>query len=52
MGPGAGHDGGRVVFAGIPAQMLADRTTLTSQDDVGKGVVEPVVEQENDDALE
>ena len=46
MGPGAGHDGGRVVFAGIPAQMVADRTTLTSQ------YLTQYVEQENDDALE
>ncbi|WP_282005094.1 excinuclease ABC subunit UvrA [Propioniciclava sinopodophylli] len=31
LGPGAGHDGGRVVFEGTPAQLVADRTTLTAQ---------------------
>ena len=31
MGPGAGHDGGRVVFTGTPAQMVADRRTLTGR---------------------
>ena len=31
MGPGAGHDGGRVVFIGTPAQMVADRRTLTGR---------------------
>ncbi len=31
IGPGAGHDGGRVVFEGTPAQLVADRTTLTGQ---------------------
>ncbi|MET0899955.1 MAG: excinuclease ABC subunit UvrA [Mycobacterium sp.] len=31
LGPGAGHDGGRVVFEGTPAQLVADRTTLTGQ---------------------
>src|SRR3984893_17572281 len=31
MGPGAGHDGGRVVFAGTPAQLVAARSTLTGQ---------------------
>ncbi|MCS5720160.1 excinuclease ABC subunit UvrA [Herbiconiux sp. CPCC 205763] len=31
LGPGAGHDGGRVVFEGTPAQLLADRSTLTGQ---------------------
>jgi excinuclease UvrABC ATPase subunit len=29
LGPGAGHDGGRVVFEGTPAQIAADRRTLT-----------------------
>jgi excinuclease UvrABC ATPase subunit len=29
LGPGAGHDGGRVVFEGTPAQLIGDRTTLT-----------------------
>lgn len=29
LGPGAGHDGGRVVFEGTPADLIADRTTLT-----------------------
>ncbi|GAA5027673.1 ATP-binding cassette domain-containing protein [Microbacterium fluvii] len=31
LGPGAGHDGGRVVFEGTPAQLIADRTTLTGE---------------------
>jgi excinuclease UvrABC ATPase subunit len=29
LGPGAGHDGGRLVFTGTPAALVADRTTLT-----------------------
>ena len=31
LGPGAGRDGGRVVFEGTPADLVADRTTLTGQ---------------------
>ena len=31
LGPGAGHDGGRVVFAGPPADLVAARSTLTGQ---------------------
>ena len=31
LGPGAGHDGGRVVFEGTPAQLVADGSTLTAQ---------------------
>ena len=31
LGPGAGHDGGRVVFAGPPADLVAGRGTLTGQ---------------------
>ncbi|MGZ4447924.1 MAG: ATP-binding cassette domain-containing protein [Nocardioides sp.] len=31
LGPGAGHDGGRVVFEGTPAELVADRTTLTGR---------------------
>lgn len=31
MGPGAGHDGGRVVFEGTPAALVADATTLTGK---------------------
>lgn len=31
LGPGAGHDGGRVVFEGTPAQLVAERSTLTGQ---------------------
>ena len=31
LGPGAGHDGGRVVFEGIPADLIADGSTLTGQ---------------------
>ncbi|WP_435532186.1 ATP-binding cassette domain-containing protein [Rhodococcus antarcticus] len=29
LGPGAGHDGGRVVFEGTPADLVASRATLT-----------------------
>ncbi len=31
LGPGAGHDGGRVVFEGLPANLVAARHTLTGQ---------------------
>jgi excinuclease UvrABC ATPase subunit len=31
LGPGAGHDGGRVVFEGTPAEIAAARSTLTGQ---------------------
>ena len=31
IGPGAGHDGGRIVFEGTPADLVADRSTLTGQ---------------------
>lgn len=31
LGPGAGHDGGRIVFEGTPAQLVADRSTLTGR---------------------
>lgn len=31
LGPGAGHDGGTVVFEGTPADLIADRSTLTAQ---------------------
>ncbi|MBN8206108.1 excinuclease ABC subunit UvrA [Microbacterium esteraromaticum] len=31
IGPGAGHDGGRVVFEGTPADLVAARSTLTGQ---------------------
>ncbi|MEA2557250.1 MAG: hypothetical protein QOG88_788, partial [Actinomycetota bacterium] len=29
LGPGAGHEGGRIVFEGTPADHVADRSTLT-----------------------
>ncbi|MFD0206988.1 ATP-binding cassette domain-containing protein [Saccharothrix carnea] len=29
LGPGAGHDGGRIVFEGTPADLVAKRATLT-----------------------
>ena len=29
--PGAGHDGGRVVFEGPPAELVAARCTLTGE---------------------
>jgi len=31
LGPGAGHDGGQIVFAGTPADLVADRATLTGE---------------------
>ncbi|WP_299037997.1 excinuclease ABC subunit UvrA [uncultured Pseudokineococcus sp.] len=31
LGPGAGHDGGRVVFEGTPADLVASRSTLTGE---------------------
>jgi excinuclease UvrABC ATPase subunit len=31
LGPGAGHDGGRIVFAGPPADLVAARNTLTGE---------------------
>ncbi|MDT5104649.1 MAG: hypothetical protein QOI25_2162 [Mycobacterium sp.] len=31
LGPGAGHDGGRIVFEGTPADLVADRPTLTGE---------------------
>ncbi|WP_110205515.1 ATP-binding cassette domain-containing protein [Nocardioides daejeonensis] len=31
LGPGAGHDGGTVVFQGTPAELVADASTLTGQ---------------------
>ena len=46
LGPGAGHDGGRVVFTGTPAQMVAERSTLTGQ------YLARYVEEDNDHAPE
>jgi excinuclease UvrABC ATPase subunit len=31
LGPGAGHDGGRIVFEGPPAALVARRSTLTGE---------------------
>ncbi len=31
LGPGAGHDGGQVVFTGTPAQLVSEPTTLTGR---------------------
>ena len=42
LGPGAGHDGGRVVFEGTPADLVAEGRTLTAQhlrEYVGAGLV-------------
>ncbi|MFI7133077.1 ATP-binding cassette domain-containing protein [Nonomuraea sp. NPDC050153] len=30
LGPGAGHDGGQVVFSGTPGELVADGTSLTA----------------------
>ncbi len=31
LGPGAGHEGGHIVFEGSPAQLIVDRSTLTGE---------------------
>jgi excinuclease UvrABC ATPase subunit len=31
LGPGAGHDGGQIVFEGTPADLIAARSTLTGE---------------------
>src|SRR5258705_9045993 len=31
LGPGAGHDGGGIVFEGTPADLVAARSTLTGE---------------------
>jgi excinuclease UvrABC ATPase subunit len=31
LGPGAGHDGGRIIFEGTPAELVAGRPTLTGE---------------------
>jgi excinuclease UvrABC ATPase subunit len=31
LGPGAGHDGGRIVFEGRPAELVAGRSTVTGE---------------------
>jgi len=31
LGPGAGHDGGRIVFEGAPSELVAARSTLTGE---------------------
>ncbi len=31
LGPGAGHDGGRIVFEGTPTDLIAARSTLTGE---------------------
>jgi excinuclease UvrABC ATPase subunit len=31
LGPGAGHDGGRIVFEGTPSDLVAKRPTLTGE---------------------
>jgi excinuclease UvrABC ATPase subunit len=31
LGPGAGHDGGRIVFEGTPADLVAGRSSLTGE---------------------
>ena len=44
LGPGAGHDGGQVVFQGTPTQIVADRSTLTGRhlaDYVGATALSP-----------
>jgi hypothetical protein len=31
LGPGAGHDGGRIVFEGQPADLVVARSTVTGE---------------------
>jgi len=31
LGPGAGHDGGKIVFEGTPAELVAKKTTVTGK---------------------
>jgi len=31
LGPGAGHDGGTIVFEGTPAELVAAKSTLTGE---------------------
>jgi excinuclease UvrABC ATPase subunit len=31
VGPGAGHDGGRIVYEGTPADLVAAHSTLTGE---------------------
>ena len=31
LGPGAGHDGGRVVFEGTPTELITDPSTVTGE---------------------
>jgi excinuclease UvrABC ATPase subunit len=31
LGPGAGHDGGQIVFEGTPTELVAKRSTLTGE---------------------
>jgi excinuclease UvrABC ATPase subunit len=31
LGPGAGHDGGQVVFEGTPAELVGKKSTLTGE---------------------
>ncbi|GAB3631499.1 excinuclease ABC subunit UvrA [Microbacterium shaanxiense] len=31
IGPGAGHDGGRVVFEGVPAELVSSKSTVTGE---------------------
>ena len=31
LGPGAGHDGGRIMFEGTPAELVAARSTLSGK---------------------
>ena len=31
LGPGAGHEGGKIVFEGTPADLVAARSTLTAE---------------------
>jgi excinuclease UvrABC ATPase subunit len=41
LGPGAGHDGGRVIFEGSPADLIRAEDSLTGQH-LRRRVAEPV----------
>ncbi|HEX6939263.1 MAG TPA: excinuclease ABC subunit UvrA [Longimicrobiales bacterium] len=54
LGPGAGHDGGRIVFEGTPADLVAARSTLTGEHlaaFVGSGPERAAPEEQRVDAV-
>ena len=51
LGPGAGHDGGRVVFEGTPADLVAARSTVTGEHLADVAAAEVVVQHRRVEAL-